>query len=1488
MRIKQRQRAVVIAAATALLASSLSISAQAQGPKVPDNAVQGGKSLPKATSKPREVGKKERAAVLGKDYSSSKDVALSTSGDGTGFHVLTGKERDGYKFTTVATLREEGFDADSWIGNACVTGSGKYAAIAYAPRTFTNKPELMVRGAFTAVVDLGSGKVTKLPFTASMAYFSPGCGTRDDVVFTQLTHDGDEEQKTRLITVDAATGKQSRPVAFPGQVTSAVPTRHGIVAGHGNKLVRINGRKETVLAATKHVPFQIAADSGDGVTFIDREADTKTTKAKSWAKHLDVTQVKGKKTTPKTVAEGKLTDWDLSVAPDGTVFLTGKAKNKGTLPGPVKNPGHLAKGARMSSLGHAGVSTSWSDGKTSLITPEGAKQVRDARIMLDVVATGKHTELDATPQLSATRAEAGRRLSPALGIPTGKESSAEPSVSGDSEGLSTQTMRTQALTASATGPSEGTDERYCAVARNDVKKQAFQPTPRQVEWAVDQAVVGELNFYRAANWKSTGMSGYQPQGLFPPIVLAGDPNGTLDNEDPDETDRWHIPSQVMLGVTAQESNMWQATRFAVPGVTSNSLIGNYYGTQYTSDGTQADPWRINFSEADCGYGITQATDGMRLAGKEKDGETALSPLTQEAVALDYTANIAYGVQILSDKWNQTYRAGMKVNNGHPQWIENWFFALWAYNSGFYETADSSGHKGLGWTNNPANPLWKANRVPFLQHATDPSKDDYSHAAHPQDWPYEEKVLGWAARPISAMFSPGDFKAGYLAAWWNTNEYRSTVKPPIDLFCDASNDCVPSKIGDNDSNDPGLGACQLDAGNSDTNPHWLHCWWDKSAQWKNCDTAAQCGHQVHRFNTSFPEQADANSYPPRCSSGLPSNALIVDDVPDGTTPAGSGSRGCGVVQSNGTFTLTYQPSDIIDADTGQTITTYPGKIDTHQIGAGYGNHFWFAHTRSPESFPEPGDRMKVTGTWKLGQKITEHSGQAKVYAHIPDHGAQTSNAEYRIKHGHGTTVKAISQDANQSNKWVDLGAYQFNDTVPEVSLDNFNGGDGSKDIAFDAVAFVPGDYDGLNDITFPEADPNAPDVDFVAAQDAKEVLAGATLKASAAAEPGEQTCATGRDRISWCGSYVPLDEGKAKSSNTLRSAAAAAAGPVGWCSNVNGAAMQTRTQGCLRGLLPLTATRDGVPVGNATMKVIQEINLSPKSNEFTTWTELSLVNMTGLTSTTLASFAEDCWPTGDCTESTGPWIGSTTWTPGDTHVATRTNTYTWNKTTGGESKLDFTWDTTWSTPSAGVQAVPKWSNRAFDVRCDNKVGGNTGCVFPNYSPTLQMNTKKYPAAAAYYWVLMEKLASHPGSEQHNKPLHRLADETKAKENRDKMCMLAVAEWNPHPNADGTSCDEYPFAKSRESGGMTLSSGKYCAQFYADKQSDGSWMLELDNNYPYPTWNEICGRAAVPARQNTDAGGDLGRFTSEMRLLDNDAYFVQTGFEYCDIKSVCNIT
>ncbi|WP_078626494.1 hypothetical protein [Streptomyces sp. NRRL S-241] len=1450
--------------------------AQASEPQPPKGSAQGWNSQPAGpASQPSEIPETDRSKTLGTAYKSSKDTAFTTSGDGAGFHLLTAVEAQGYGWKTAATLREDGFDADSWIGNACLTESGKYAAVAYAPRAFTNKPELMVRGAFAAVVDLATGKVTKLPFTASLAYFSPGCGNGEQAVFTQLTHDGEKEQQTRLLSIDAASGKVSEPVSFPGQVTSAIPTRNGIVAAHGNKVVRLNGVKETELVRTGTVPFQLAADADGGVTFIERDLDKDTSKKpQARAQHLSSAKARGGRTSPETVASGVLNEWDLSGTSSGQVFITGKAKSKGKLPSRIANPGNLAKGARMSTLGHAAASTTWADGRTSLIAPTDAEAVRAARTRLDVVATGKSVSLDAKPQATGHYAGTGLASSPVLGPPTKQdEKPADASAKG-----------AQAVALAAPdSPSEGTDERYCAVARNDVKKQAFQPTPRQVEWAVNQAVVGRLDFYRTAGWKNTGMGGYQPQGLFPPKVLNGDPNGKLDTEDGDN-DKWHIPAGILLGITAQESNMWQATRFAVPGVTANSLVGNYYGVQYAASGQQADPWRINWSEADCGYGITQATDGMRLAGKTKPGETALSTLTQEAVALDYTANIAYGAQILSDKWNQTNRAGMKVNDGHPRWIENWFYALWAYNSGFYETPDSAGHKGLGWTNNPANPLWKANRTPFLENAA--GGDDYSHAAQPQNWPYPEKVIGWAARPLSAMFAPGDFQAGYKPSWWNSNAFRTTAKPPVDLFCSAANSCDPSKISNSDSNDPGLGACTLDAGDKTTNPHWLHCWWSQSASWKKCVTTdgslPQCGNAVHRFNTSYPEQPDAASYPPKCTSGLPAGALIVDDLPNGTLPAGSDSRSCGPVKSDGTFTFAYQPWTIRDPEDGLNFITYPGKMDTHQIGAAYQNHFWFTHTRSPETFPEPGDRMKVTGTWTLGRKITEYGGQAKVYAHIPDHGAQTSAANYKITTQWGTQAKTISQTANQSNKWVDLGAYRFGNVNPKVMLDNFNGGDGSADIAYDAIAFVPGEYSGMPEIHLPAENPNAPDIDFLGAQQPKDAGPMGLTAQKFAAGPATGGCSSDGKGVTLCAEYKPSASGASRVGSPP--AAAGANGPVGWCKNVSGSFMITRTQGCLRGMLVLTASRNGAPIGNATMQAIQEINLDPKSEQFTTWTELSLINMTGITSTSLVSFDENCWPTTGCTENNGTWIGSTTWTTGDAHTATRTNTYAWKKAAGTEQKLNLDWLTSWSTPQATVQAVPKWSHSGFDIRCDNKVGGNTGCVFPKYTSTLQLNTHKYPAAAAYYWVMMEKLASHPGSEKYQKPLHRLADEAKAKENRDKICMLAVAEWNPHADATGASCDEYPFAKSRESGGQSLTSGKYCVQMYDDKNSG---LLKLDNNYPNPTWNEICGRAAVRTSQNTAAGGDLGRFTSEVRLLDKDAYWVQTGYEGCDINSVCSI-
>ncbi|MFI9237609.1 SGNH/GDSL hydrolase family protein [Streptomyces sp. NPDC053079] len=957
---------------------------------------------------PAAVPPADRKATLGKGWESSADRAWTTSGDADGFHLLVADKKNGYAWRTAASLSEPGFDTDMWIGNACVTGSGQRAVVAYAPRTFTNKAQLMARGAFTAVVDLASGKVTKLDQQASLAYFSPGCGTGETAVLTQAG--GEDKNATRLLKVDAAAGRLATTVELEGQITSAVPVGKDIVAADAARLVRIDDSgKRTAIATTAQIPFQLKPDSDGGVVYLDRPATKAPSlaaptpaSAKGEVKRVtagDIAEGDAKKAKPSVLATGALTKMDLSRSARGTVFITGETTAGAKLPGSVKRPSGTPKEAQATTRGEALVTdTVWASGKDSRIRPDEALTARTVKIGMTVPGTGKSAGFQVTPAGAGKAAATGRERSPSLASGPGAKKPAAP----------------RALAGSPNNPVEA--ERYCSVPRNDPGKMAMQPKPRQVEWAVDQAITNNLNKHisRPANWKNTGMSAYQPQSLFPRAELEGG---------------GRVPAQVMLGITAQESNMWQAARMAVPGVTANSLIGNFYGIDYNPDGKQADPWAINWAEADCGYGITQITDGMRMHGKEKKDEKPLTTTQQEAAALDYTANIAGGINILIDKWNLTRRDGLIVNNGKPQYMENWFFALWAYNAGYYpkaQAAKNGGLWGVGFTNNPANPLWKANRTPFLE--DEYGRDRYKDASHPQDWPYQEKVLGWAARPLEALESPGKMVSGFRPAWWTTPSLRTLVKPAEGLFCTEANNCDKSKIGPNDQNTPGLGAC---------NRQDLKCWWNQPVSWKNCDSAA-CGNEILRFDDTYKEEADGEAYKPNCSKdGLPAGTLVVDDLPAGTPTT---RPGCGNVTSDGSFKFTFATNE-------GAAGLYPSKMDTHQLGAGYNGHFYFAHTRGSGTATDNHD-LTVTGTWTLGQQI---NGWARVMVHTPDNGAHTRQAKYVVDTGKGTKFRVVPQRTLE-NKWVSLGVFQFSGT-PKVSLDNHSlDGDGSEDIAWDAVGF----------------------------------------------------------------------------------------------------------------------------------------------------------------------------------------------------------------------------------------------------------------------------------------------------------------------------------------------------------------------------------------------------------------------------------------------------
>ncbi|MFD9574125.1 GDSL-type esterase/lipase family protein [Streptomyces sp. NPDC059982] len=932
-------------------------------------------------------------SVLPKDWRTSPDRVVTVLGDAEGLHVLAADSTTAYQWGEVATLREDGFDSDAWIGNICVTGSGRRAVVAYAPRTFTNKPMLFDRGAFTAVVDLEKRTVTKLAQQSSLAYFSPGCGTGETAVLTQAADE--EVGKTRFLSVDTGTGTVTGDFTVAGQATSAVPVQEGVVTAIGDRLTRVgrDGHAE-LIAKTSGPAFHIHPDAEGGVGFLDRRGD-----------EVSVKRAVAGRTTE--LAKGGLGKLSLTAGTQGRLFLTGTPQTLATLPAVVK-PLKAEVGATTSSHGRlvldTAVSSSLRTHVAQPLAPVDPAEGAPFRIDAHVPGTGKQLAFTVPQSPAAT---VGVR-SPALA--NGPKTSASTSPSA-------------AVRAQATDSSNTTydPERTCAVPRNDPAQQALQPTPNQVEWAADMAIRGNLtsNYVAQGGWRAEDGLGtaVAPSAMFPQSALIGGPAGS------------RIPAQVLLGVLAQESNLWQASYHALPGQTGNPVVGNFYGTNIYPGTTGYDPekvWTVNWAKADCGYGIGQQTDGMSVPGRvqEPGKPPAMSADKQRAVALDYAANIAVAAQTLSDKWSELHIPGqtIKVNNDDPKYIENWFAAVWNYNLGFNKP-DAQGKWGLGWLNNPANPKYPADRNAFLDN------NHYADAATPQKWPYPEKVMGWAAFPIDTGRSYSDAGQqnsgnthGYQAAWWADVASRTgAIKPPLDTFCNATNGCSagsPPQCG--------------------TEYCYKQYWYHSDVRWKDCP--ASCGNETLTYKTLRAELGRGSSGQPNCSlSGIPAGALVIDDVAPGVPTM---RAGCGKPwTSAGSLTWDFAPSS------GST-TTYEGKEDLHQVGGGLGSHFWFAHTRGGDSRIT---QMRVTGTWSLNRDLNQW---ARVLVHLPDTGAETHQARYTIGLGDGTTRTRYLNQNFRSNRWVSLGTYQFKGT-PRVSLGNETAdGTADQDVAWDAVAFQP--------------------------------------------------------------------------------------------------------------------------------------------------------------------------------------------------------------------------------------------------------------------------------------------------------------------------------------------------------------------------------------------------------------------------------------------------
>ncbi|MBV9854403.1 MAG: fibronectin type III domain-containing protein [Streptosporangiaceae bacterium] len=203
-----------------------------------------------------------------------------------------------------------------------------------------------------------------------------------------------------------------------------------------------------------------------------------------------------------------------------------------------------------------------------------------------------------------------------------------------------------------------------------------------------------------------------------------------------------------------------------------------------------------------------------------------------------------------------------------------------------------------------------------------------------------------------------------------------------------------------------------------------------------------------------------------------------------------------------------------------------------------------------------------------------------------------------------------------------------------------------------------------------------------------------------------------------------------------------------------------------------------------------------------------------------------------------------------------------------------------TPFTGVDtsdaAVP------LSLRCDSIIanpdtatGNLDGCVNQRFAPTFVVNRTTSGASADMIAWAQAHLSAGWGERT---PLHRLADPNEQDANRAVVCPDSLVR---DPDIYLASCDEFPFAATRESAGMPgsgVTDGSQCAQLTAVQTGNSGstasqWAIN-DLGTPPGTYNSSakCVRSMVPKPLNSDAGLQLGRFYTRERVADGEAFYV----------------
>ncbi len=942
------------------------------------------------------------ALTSSKSASTSADVVTPNSdfaadgwGDSSGYHISVGSGQDGnFTWSDLAVIKPANLDEQSWTGYQCVSGDGKYIAVTVLPASAVNTPSMRQAGAFAYSVSVADGNVQPVASGVAAMYDSPGCGMGDEAVFTISI--GVDEQSTELLRANLATGAIDQDVQVEGQLTSPAPLNNEMAGVVGTSLVVVSNN-----AKGKVKPLKLAKVDGQAYDVrvakdggLDLLTTSKNAMATIWHEH------NGKLTS---VGSGSRAKVQLFAGRGGHSIISGVDKVTNGSDLKVASATGLPSGAVAASI-DGGTVLGYDKQNTDTNLP-AAVSTSGGQAVEPVIVGDVPKATTVLPKFVSQQA-----INPITRI---TQSSSLNSISPTNvKSAPTFTAKTSAqagVIKPATSMTAQTP--VCAVDRLDPHLQVLQPNAAQINWAVQMAEQNLLTgsaYQRPANFANMGLVAYSPNDDFPAIPL-----------DHPSSDSWNtVPRSVFEAIMAQESNWDQASWHALPGIAGGPLVADYYGNGANSIDS------INYAAADCGYGISQVTTGMHV------GDGSYSVHGQMKIAVDYQENMAAGLNILQSTWNQLYEDGITANNGDPRYLENWYFAAWAYNTGvqpngsFNTTGCTPGPSctgpdgtwGLGWLNNPANPDYPPNRAPYLE-------TTYADAAHPSNWPYQERILGWMGSPLLQFGS----------AAYNTPNYQNGntwLQPaPFSVACASANDCTPGAAGQS-------GNCNL--GDSE-------CWWHQPVTWvTNCSTS--CATSSYEVGSGSTQPAGTDPHPPTCSlssSDLPTTTngspIIVDEL-SGTGPLNV--VGCSQSpnwSNNGSFTYSYGTNS-----NGDPI----GAIDTHQLGAGFGGHIFFTHT-------ETGSQPEIinTGTWSPNLPKTQYY-QIKV--HLPATGATATSVTYTVNPGGGAASQhvVLNQDAG-AEAWVSLGTFALSPGA-SVVLTNQNStlAPDTYDVAYDALAFLP--------------------------------------------------------------------------------------------------------------------------------------------------------------------------------------------------------------------------------------------------------------------------------------------------------------------------------------------------------------------------------------------------------------------------------------------------